>query len=255
MEHLTAHGATIPALGFGTWQLRGQACREGVRHALELGYRHVDTARMYGNEAEVGAGIADADVERDEVFVVTKLQPGSLDRDAVAAETEASLTELDMDHVDLLLIHHPSSRVPLEETLEAMLEQQEAGHTRHLGVSNFDPDLMRRASELAPVVTNQVEYHPGRSQDRLLAAARDLGIVVTAYSPLDVGGAVGDRTLTEVGRAYGKSASQVALRWLLDQAVAVIPRSGSAEHRRENLEVFDFTLSEDDHRRIAGLAA
>lgn len=251
MQQVTAHGAAIPALGFGTWQLRGQECREGVRHALELGYRHVDTARMYGNEAEVGRGVADAGIDRDEVFVVTKLRAGSLDPASVATETEASLRALDLDHVDLLLIHHPSHDVPLEQTLDAMRQQQEAGHTRHLGVSNFDADLMVRATELAPIVTNQVEYHPGRSQDAVLTAAREQDVTVTAYSPLDTGGLVGDDVLSEIGRQYGKSAQQVALRWLLDQdGVAAIPRSKSPDHRRENLDVFDFELSDEDHRRI-----
>lgn len=252
MEHVKVQGETVPALGFGTWELRGPDCREGVRHALELGYRHIDTARKYGNEADVGRGISDSGVSRDEIFLVTKIPEGSLDRASVAAETEASLRELATDHLDLLLIHQPSSDVPLEETLEAMREQQDAGRVRHLGVSNFDVDLMLQATGHAPILTNQIEYHPGNRQDAIVEAAREHDILVTAYSPLDTGGLVGDPTLEEIGRAYGKTAQQVAIRWLLDQElVATIPRSGDPAHRQENLDVFDFALTHDDRRRIA----
>lgn len=254
MEHVETQGARVPALGLGTWQLRGQQCREAVRDALELGYRHFDTARMYRNEDEVGRGIAESDVDRDEVFLVTKLPAGSLDRTSVGEQTEASLRELGTDHVDLLLIHHPSSQVPLGETLTAMREQQEAGRTRYLGVSNFDTDRMVQATEHAEILTNQIEYRPGLPQDDILGAARTRHILVTAYSPLDTGSLAGDDTLAMIGRAHGKSAAQVAIRWLLDQElVATIPRSSDPEHRRMNLDVFDFSLTEDEQRRIAAL--
>ncbi|MBW3661712.1 MAG: aldo/keto reductase [Actinobacteria bacterium] len=254
MEHVEVQGETVPALGFGTWELRGPDCREGVRHALELGYRHIDTARKYGNETEVGGGISDSGIPREEIFLVTKVPASALDRDSVTAATEASLRELGTDHLDLLLIHQPSSDVPLEETLGAMREQQDAGRVRHLGVSNFDVDLMLQATEHAPILTNQIEYHPGNRQDAIVAAARERDILVTAYSPLDTGSLVGDATLEEIGRAYGKTAQQVAIRWLLDQElVATIPRSSDPVHRQENLDVFDFALTDDDRRRIAAL--
>jgi 2,5-diketo-D-gluconate reductase B len=252
MEYVKAQGATVPALGFGTWQLRGEDCREGVRHALALGYRHVDTARMYRNEAEVGRGMADSGVDRDEIFLVTKVPRGKLDRASVVAETDASLRELGTDRIDLLLIHHPSDDVPLGETLGAMREQQDAGKVRWLGVSNFDADLMLEATGHAGILTNQVEYHPGLRQDEVLAAARKHDIVVTAYSPLDTGGLVGDDTLAAIGRGHGKTAQQVAIRWLLDQElVATIPRSADASHREENLDVFDFSLTDDERERVA----
>lgn len=256
MEYVETQGVRVPALGFGTWQLRGQECRDGVADALEIGYRHIDTARQYGNEAEVGRAIADSGVDRDEIFLVTKINVGALDRESVERETEASLRELGTDHIDLLLIHHPSDEVPLTETLEAMRGQQEAGRVRHLGVSNFDADLMLEATRHAEILTNQIEYHPGVSPDEVLTAARDRGIFITAYSPLDTGGLVGDDTLAEIGRAHGKTAQQVAIRWLLDQElVATIPRSSDPDHRREDFDVFDFSLRDDERQRIAGQVA
>lgn len=256
MEYVETRGVRVPALGFGTWQLRGQGCRDGVADALEIGYRHIDTARQYGNEAEVGRALADRGVDRDEVFLVTKIDVGSLDRASVERETEASLHELGTDHIDLLLIHHPSDEVSLAETLEAMRGQQEAGKVRHLGVSNFDADLMLEATRHAEILTNQIEYHPGVSADDVLAAARERGIFITAYSPLDTGGLVGDDTLAEIGRGHGKTAQQVAIRWLLDQElVSTIPRSSDPAHRREDFDVFDFSLSEESRRRIAAESA
>lgn len=244
----------MPALGLGTWQLRGEECREAVRHALELGYRHIDTARAYDNETQVGRGIADAGVDRDELFLVSKIPSGAMDRDAVAAEVEASLSELGTDHLDLLLIHRPPNQVPVAETLDAIRRQQEQGRVRHLGVSNFDTQQMIEATDHAPILTNQIEYHPALPRDDILAAARERDIIVTAYSPLDTGRLVGDDTLADIGNQHGKTAEQIAIRWLLDQElVATIPRSSNPEHRRQNLEVFDFHLTDDQRRRIDAL--
>lgn len=254
MEFREADGVRVPALGFGTWQLRGKTCREGVRHALELGYRHLDTARMYRNEVEVGQGLRDSGIDRSETFLVSKIPGSSLDRDSVRRETQASLSDLGTDYLDLLLIHHPSSSVPLAETLEAMRAEQDAGRVRHLGVSNFSSELMEEAMDSAPILCNQIEYHPGKPQERAIAAAREHGVLITAYSPFARGALVKRGEFEQIGRRHGKTAGQVLLRWLLDQeSVTTIPRASDARHREENLDVFDFTLSEEEREQIGAM--
>jgi 2,5-diketo-D-gluconate reductase B len=256
MHHVVArprHGSELhlPAVGFGTWPLRGRECREAVTHALGVGYRHLDTARMYRNEAEVGAGLRDSAVDRDEVMVVTKVRPSDADRAGVRREVETSLRELDLDHVDLLLLHAPAS-VPVEETMGAFREQQEAGKVRHIGVSNFSVSSLKRASAEAPVACVQNEYRPGIDQAAVLDWCREHSVAYVAYSPLDVGRSA-RRTLTEIGERHGKSWAQVAIRWLLQQdQVATIPRSRDEDHRGQNLAVFDFELDDDEMSRISG---
>lgn len=247
-------GARVPVLGLGTWQLEGRSCLRAVEEALGLGYRHVDTAQMYGNEAEVGRALRASGVPREEVFLTTKVWRDNLDRGSVLRTTRESLQRLATDYVDLLLIHWPNPAVPLEETLGAFRELQEEGRTRHVGVSNFPPSLLRRALELAPVLCNQVEYHPFLGQRPLLDLARRHGILITAYSPLARGEVSRDPVLQEIGRQHGKTPSQVALRWLVQQErVAAIPKASSPEHLRANLEVFDFVLSDEEMRRIHAL--
>lgn len=255
MIHREVQGTRVPALGFGTWQLEGDACREGVEHALALGYRHVDTAQGYGNEAEVGAGLAASGVPREDVFLVTKLKPDLFrPEDAVPAVRE-SLRRLRVEHVDLLLLHWPNPDVPVEATLGALGDLQDEGAIRHLGVSNFPTALTARANEARRIFANQVEYHPFLSQRATLAQARELDLLLTAYSPIAQGAVLEDPTLREIGEAHGTSPVQVTLRWLLQQpAVAAIPKAATAEHREANLDVFDFELSEEEMRRIAGLA-
>jgi 2,5-diketo-D-gluconate reductase B len=250
------HGGSelhLPAVGFGTWPLRGRECRKAVAHALEVGYRHLDTARMYRNETDVGAGLRDSGVDRDDVVVVTKVRPGDADRDGVRREVEASLQELDLTHVDLLLLHAPAG-VPIEETMGAFREQQEAGNVRHLGVSNFGLSGLERASAAAPIACVQNEYRPGIDQKAVLNWCREHAVAYVAYSPLDVG-RWARRTLADIGEAHAKSWAQVALRWLVQQEqVAAIPRSRNDEHRSQNIEIFDFELDADEMARIFALA-
>jgi 2,5-diketo-D-gluconate reductase B len=254
MHHVQAGDTRIPVIGLGTWQLRGQDCREAVRHALSIGYRHIDTARLYDNETAVGAGLRDSGVDRDEVFLVTKVPGRRADRNGVAEEVEASLRELGVDHIDLLLLHQPGE-VAIEETMAAFRAQQDAERVRHLGVSNFSVAQLDQASAEAPIVTVQNEYHPGRDQDDVLAWCRDHDAALTAYSPLGKGSEVGDDTLTEIGRHHAKTSAQVAIRWLLQQdGVVTIPRSGDPTHREQNLDVFDFELTDDEMARIAANA-
>ena len=253
-ETIEVQGTRLPRLGFGTWQITGPAAAEAVQDALEIGYRHIDTARMYGNEEEVGDGLRDSGVDRSEIFLTTKVWMDDFEPSRLATAAEDSLRNLGTDYLDLLLLHWPNPEVPLERTLGALEELREAGRIRHLGVSNFPAGLLAAALEHAPVFTDQVEYHPFLDQTPLLELARDREVVVTAYSPLAHGRVPGDPTLTEIGEAHGKTAGQVALRWLLDQPlVNPIPKASSHERRVENFEVFDFELSDDERARIDAL--
>jgi 2,5-diketo-D-gluconate reductase B len=253
-ETIEIQGTRVPRLGFGTWQIEGSDATGAVRDALEIGYRQIDTARAYGNEAEVGAGIAGSGVDREDIFLTTKIFPGDFEPDAVKAAAEDSLRSLRTDYLDLLLLHWPDDSVPLERTLGALTELREAGLIRNLGVSNFPAGLLERALEHAPVFCDQVEYHPFLGQDRLLELARERDVLVTAYSPLAHGRVPDDATLAEIGSSHGKTAGQVALRWLLDQpAVSPIPKASSHERRVENFEVFDFALTDEERARIDAL--
>lgn len=257
MEYITVDGTSVPALGFGTARLDDYDDQyQAVTTALETGYRHIDTAQVYGSEGGVGDAIADADVSREECFVTTKLADDNRSRDDVLESVEDSLDRLRTDYVDLLLIHSPNDDVSHEETVRAMNELQEQGAVRHVGVSNFSVEQTREAMEYSetPILTNQVEYHPYESQAELLAFCIDEGVMLTAYSPLAVGDVVGDETLESIGDRYEKSASQVALRWLLQQPmVSTIPMSSSPEHIRENFDVFDFELEDDEMRAVFDL--
>jgi 2,5-diketo-D-gluconate reductase B len=253
-ETLTIQGTEVPRLGFGTFELPGAACREGVRDALAIGYRHIDTARGYENETDVGAGIRDAGVAREQIFLTTKVPPDQAAPDDVRATAEASLRDLGTDYVDLLLLHWPNPDVPLEQTLSAMRALQDEGKTRHIGVSNFPPGMMRTAVGAAGLFADQVEMHPFLAQGDLLALADEHDFTVTAYAPLAHGKVPDDPTLQAIGREVGKTAGQVALRWLLDMPrTTVIPKASSHERRVENFDVFDFSLSDDQRARIAAL--
>jgi diketogulonate reductase-like aldo/keto reductase len=253
MLEIEVQGHKVPALGFGTWQLAGKEAREATRHALEIGYRQIDTAQMYGNEEEVGRGIAESGVPRDEVFLTTKLFRENLTRDRVGPAVDESLRKLATDFVDLLLIHWPNEDVPLGETLGAMREAQDAGKVRHLGVSNFKGPLLLEAMEHATILADQVPYQPGRTQNTLLGIAAERDVLITAYSPLR-GDGMRSPVLAEIAADHGKSVQQVVLRWLLQQdKVSPIPRSANPKHRAQNFEVFDFELTDEEMQRISAI--
>jgi diketogulonate reductase-like aldo/keto reductase len=254
MEHQTIKGEKVPSLGLGTYRLTGEACVRAVGSALSMGYGHVDTAQMYGNEAEVGRGIEDSGVKRGEIFLTTKVWPSDFAHDRVKGKTRESLKKLRTDYVDLLLMHWPGDGVPLGETLGAMRELQDEGGVLHVGVSNFSPSLVEEAARHAEIFCNQVKYHPYKSQDALLDQAQKMDHLLTAYTPLSRGGVQDDATLKEIGEAHGKTATQVALRWLVQQEkVAAIPKATGEEHLKENLDVFDFELSEEEMYRVSSL--
>ena len=253
MKVVAVKGTTVPALGLGTWQLSGRSCYDAVRAGLDMGYRHIDTAEMYGNHEEVGRAIRDSGIARAEIFLTTKVPPGRLRATEAKRSAEESLRRLGLPYVDLLLIHWPSSEAPLGETLGAFAELKAAGKTRFIGVSNFNVKLLDEAVERhgADLLCNQVEYHPFLSQRAVLASVRRHGMMLTAYAPVAKGRAAGDRTLETIGRKYGKSAAQVSLRWLMEQdGVAAIPKAAKREHLAANLAIFDFELAPEDRAVI-----
>ena len=250
-----ANGARIPTLGFGTLTLKGDPCVSQVATALRLGYRHLDTGERYGNEAEVGEGLRASGVDRNDVWITTKvywdkLAPGDFEK-----SVEGSLERLKVPWVDLLLIHWPSKTVPLADTMPALCRAKKDGRARHIGVANFTLPLLEEAVRLAtePLVTNQIEVHPYIDQGKVIAACRRHGMSVTAYCPLARGKVPGDPVLSGIGQRHGKTASQVALRWLVQQGIVVIPRSSKPERLAENLAVFDFALSDAEMAEIAAL--
>ncbi|MEY7848363.1 aldo/keto reductase [Natrarchaeobius sp. A-rgal3] len=249
IDPVTAGDAEIPRLGFGTARMTGDECRHAVETALDVGYRHVDTAQMYDNEAAVGDALEASDVAREDVFVVTKVHPSNAAADDVLESTGESLDRLGLSTVDLLLLHAPSDHAPLEETLGAMSDLQNDGAVSHVGVSNFSADQLERAIEVSdvPIVANQVNCHPYHRQDDLLEYCVDHDVCLTAYSPLAEGAVAGDDQLADIGEPYDKSAVQVALRWLVQQpSVSAIPKASSREHIEANAAVFDFELTDDE---------
>jgi 2,5-diketo-D-gluconate reductase B len=255
MNVVEAKGCKIPLVGLGTWALRGRECARLVEQAIRIGYRHIDTAQMYENESAVGEGVR-ASGKRAEVMITTKVQPTSLAPGDLERSVKESLAKLRLDAIDILLIHWPNPRVPLAETLGSMAKMKRDGYVKHLGVSNFTVALLDEANAVTsePLVCNQIECHPFLDCDKVIAACRRHGMAVIAYSPIARGGAKSDQLLQRIGGAHGKSAAQVCLRWLIQQGIAVIPRSSKIERLAENIALFDFELSDAEMKEITGLA-
>jgi 2,5-diketo-D-gluconate reductase B len=251
-----ANGAKIPLVGLGTWQLRGRSCARIVEQALRLGYRAIDTAEMYDNERDIGEGFRASGVKRADVFVTTKIWPDHFAPPALERAARDCLVRLRLSEVDLLLLHWPNPQVPLAETIGALCKVKRDGLTRHIGVSNFTLALIEQALAAAsePLVCDQVECHPFLDQSKLIAGCRKHGMAVVAYSPLARGDLRRDPVLARVGKAHGKTAAQICLRFLVQQNIVVIPRTSKLERLSENAALFDFTLSEAEMRDIAGLA-
>jgi diketogulonate reductase-like aldo/keto reductase len=256
MKFVSANGASIPALGFGTFRVPGPDAERMVSHVLANGYRHIDTAQIYGNEAEVGEGIRRSGVARGDIFLTTKVWVENYKRAAFIASVDESLKKLKTDYVDLLLLHWPNEAVPLAEQIGALNEVAKAGKVRHIGVSNFNTDLMRQAVALSslPIVTNQVEYHPYIDQTPVLRAAQQLDISVTAYYAMADGKVLEDAVLKAIAAKHGKSIAQIVLRWIIQQDLIALSKTVSEQRAQENAAIFDFELSSEDMVAIHGLA-
>jgi len=257
MQFIEANGAKIPAIGLGTWELRDRTCARIVEQALRLGYRHIDTAQVYENEREVGEGLRASGVKRGDLFVTTKVwtthfRPNDLERSA-----KESLVRLRLTEVDLLLLHWPNPQVPLAETLGALARAKQLGLARHIGVSNFTVALIEQAAAGCPepLVCDQVEYHPYLDQTKVRDACARHGMAMVAYSPVAKGRIKSDRALLRISDRYRKTAAQICLRWLVQQNVAAIPRTSKLERLSENIDIFDFELSEQDMHEISAMGS
>lgn len=257
MNYIQLPEGKMPVIGLGTWDLRGAQCEKAVLQALELGYRHIDTAEFYDNESYIGQALRKSGIAREEIFLTSKVWYTHLRYPEVLQALDRSLEKLQTEYLDLYLIHWPNQEVSLEETLQAMAEAKGKGKIRHIGVSNFGVELLEKAVKISPypVVNDQVEYHPLLSQRELLTYCQDRNIVFTAYCPLARGRAVREQLIKDVAAKYDKTPAQVVLRWLIQQKmVAAIPKAATLEHQKENLEIFDFELTEEDMRAMSGLS-
>ena len=256
MESLKTQGIGLPRLGLGTFRMQGEVCRAAVESALALGYRHIDTAEMYGNEDAIGAAIAASKVPRNELHVTTKVWNENLAPDAMRQAFDASLKKLKLDRVDLYLVHWPSRNMNLPAMFETLLKLKQEGRTRAIGVANFNIALLKTVVEeiKAPIACNQVEYHVMLDQTPLRKYLAAKSIPLVAYCPLAQGRAASDETLAAIGRKHGASAAQVALKWLLDHdGVAAIPKASRAESQKANFDAQNIGLDDEDMAAIAGL--
>src|SRR5258705_1383784 len=256
MEYLQTQGISLPRLGLGTFRMQGDVCRAAVEGALVLGYRHIDTAEMYGNEDAIGAAIVSSRVARKDLHITTKVWNENLTPDAIRGAFDASLKKLRLDQVDLYLVHWPAKNMNLPAMFETLVKLIEQGRARAIGVANLNIALLKTVVEeiKAPIACNQVEYHVMLDQTPLRKYLKSKSIPLVAYCPLAQGRAASDETLMAIGRKHGASAAQVALKWLLDQdGVAAIPKASRAESQQANLDALKVKLDEDDRKAIAAL--
>lgn len=255
MQYVECQGARIPAIGLGTMTLLEDVCVEAVKTALHLGYRSLDTAEKYGNEVWVGEGLAASGVTREDVFLTTKVDLRNLASPDFERSVDESLEKLKVSYVDLLLIHWNNPEVPFADSIGSLCKAKRAGLTKHIGVANFTIAMLDEAVKYAeePLVANQIEAHPFLDQSKLLAKCKELDISITAYCPAARGKVPGNETLERIGAAHGKTATQIALRWLVQQNIVPIPRSSSPEHLKANLDIFDFELNNSEMTEIAAL--
>jgi diketogulonate reductase-like aldo/keto reductase len=247
----------MPILGFGTSELNGEVATRMVKDAIAIGYRHIDTAPIYGNEQEVGEAVRASGVPRNDIFLTTKIWIDSFNTDDLQRSVETSLERIGTDVLDLVLLHWPNPKVPLDQTIKALNLVKSRGLTKHIGVSNFTVELISRAVAYSnePLLANQVEYHPFLNQRRLLEKVRAHGMTLIAHTPLARGAVSRDPVICAIAELRGRSAGQIALRWLIQQSgVAAIPRSKSLERAYANFNVFDFELSGEEMDRIYALS-
>jgi len=257
MLNVTANGASIPALGFGISRMSDEEVERIVPEALGVGFRHFDTAQIYANEAALGRALEMAGAKRDELFLTTKVWVDNYSPARFAPSIDESLEKLRVDKVDLLLLHWPGDKVPLGEQIALLNEARKAGKAKHIGVSNQNIALLRESVRLseAPIVTNQVEIHPYFDQSRLLAAARDAGVSLTAYYAMAEGKVIGDPAIQAIAGKYGKTPAQVGLRWLVQQeGVIALSKTANVGRVAENFAIFDFALEPEDMGALHALA-
>jgi diketogulonate reductase-like aldo/keto reductase len=254
---ISAHGAHIPVVGYGTMLFpEPERAVDLVVRSLKCGYRHIDTARKYGSEQWVGEGIRASGLPREDIWVTTKVTEENAKADDFARSVDTSLKTLGLDYVDLLLIHWQQPKVPLEETLGALAKARREGLAKNIGVSNFTVSLLDEAVDKCPepLVTNQIEYHAYIRQDKVIAACRKHGMLVTCHAPLARGEVLKDPVIQKIAKAHGKTAAQVALKWLIQQLdVSVVPRALEFSEIEENIDIFDFELSQDEMNQISAL--
>jgi diketogulonate reductase-like aldo/keto reductase len=257
MPSIDVHGARIPQIGLGTMTLKGDACVQAVKGALQMGYRHIDTAWFYGNEKEVGEGIRQSGIKRDDIFLCTKVRETHLQPDKFRQSLDESLANLKLPQVDLLLIHWNNPNVPFKVSVGALCKAKTDGFAKHVGVANFTTAMLDEAwaATSEPLVCNQIEMHPFINQDKVLAACKKHGMAVVAYCPIARGKVPGADALERIGKAYGKTAAQVSLRYLVQMGVCAIPRTATPEHLKQNLDVFDFALSDTEMAELKKLNA
>jgi 2,5-diketo-D-gluconate reductase B len=255
MDVIESFGARIPVLGFGTMTLKEDLCVQLVETALRLGYRHLDTAQMYGNEREVGSGMRGAGLKREDIFLTTKVWFTRLASGDFERSVDESLERLALPWVDLLMIHWPNAQVPLSESIASLCKMKKAGLAKHIGVANFNVAMIEEAVKLAsePIAVLQIEAHPYLDQSKVIAAARRHGMAIVGYCPLARGKVPADPTLQGIGKSHGKTPAQVALRFLEQQRIIPIPRTSKRERLSENLGSLDFTLSESEMAELAKL--
>src|ERR1700712_330630 len=256
MDNLETQGISLPKLGLGTFRMQGDACRAAVESALDLGYRHLDTAEMYANEEAIGAALAASKIARKDLHVTTKVWNENLAPDAIRRAFDVSLKKLRLDQVDLYLVHWPARNMNLPAMFETLMKLKQEGRTRAIGVANFNIALLKTVVEeiRAPIACNQVEYHVFLDQTPLRKYLAAKSIPLVAYCPLAQGRAATDETLMAIGRKHGAAAAQVALKWLLDQdGVAAIPKASRAESQKANLDALNVGLDDEDIKAIAGL--
>jgi len=246
------NGLNIPVIGLGTWKLNGEECIDSVKKALELGYIHIDTAEIYGNQREISEAIKG---NREKLFITSKVWHSNLDYDNVIKACDETLSDLGIKFIDLYLIHFPNRNIPIKETLRALKKLLDEGKIKSIGVSNFTIKHLKDSLDIAKeidikITNNQVEFHPLLYQKDLLDFCKENDVVLTAYSPLAKGMVKDNETLKRLGEKYGKTASQISLKWLLERGMIVIPKAVSKEHLKENLEIFDFNITKEDLEEI-----
>lgn len=256
MENKVLRDVKVPVLGLGTAQITGDECINTVKQALDIGYRHIDTAQLYGNESEIGEAIENSRIDRDKLFIVTKIKRKNLEKSKLYQSFMESLEKLRTDYVDLLLIHAPSKKVPINESIHEMNKLQDKDKIKHIGVSNFSVEQTKKAMDASstPIITNQVKYHPMYGQEKLLKFCLKEDIYLTAYSPLARGKVHENRILKKIGGRYNKNEFQITLRWLIQQDnVVAIPKASSRKHLEENIGIFDFELNKEEMKKIFGI--